>query len=69
MAHFLGVNLNYKGKLTVTPWQGTECSWHGHLSFTTLGPQDKKNQGSAEKSNYHSLLWAVPRVKPVVRTQ
>lgn len=33
------------------------------------GPLGQRNQSSAEKSNYHGLPWAVPRVEPVVRDQ
>lgn len=46
----LGINLNYKGNLTVAPWQGVESRWHGHLSLTSLGPQDKKARALLRKA-------------------
>lgn len=61
----LGINLSWKGKLTVVPWQSIESRWHGHLSLTALGPQDKKARVLLRKAitmvcfglSLESILW------------
>lgn len=61
----LGINLNWKGKLTVAPWQSIESRWHGHLRLTALGPQNMKARALLRKAiimvhfglSLKSILW------------